>query len=49
MHKFCLVSIKTHIVRMLELQPSPFFTDSLHELSVKQSELALVFECLITS
>ena len=31
MHIFCLVSIKTHIIRMLELQPSPFFTDLLHE------------------
>ena len=31
MHIFCLVSIKTHKIRMLELQPSPFFTDSLHE------------------
>ena len=25
MHIFCLVSIKTHITRKLELQPSPFF------------------------
>ena len=31
MHIFCLVSIKTHIIRMLELQQSPFFTNSLHE------------------
>ena len=31
MHIFCLVSIKTHKIRMLELQPSPFFTDLLHE------------------
>ena len=31
MHIFCLVSIKTHKIRMLELQPSPFFTDSLRE------------------
>ena len=31
MHIFCLVSIKTHKIRMLKLQPSPFFTDSLHE------------------
>ena len=31
MHIFCLVSIKTHIISMLELQPSLFFTDSLHE------------------
>ena len=30
MHIFCLVSIKTHIIRMLELQLSPFCTDSLH-------------------
>ena len=25
MHIFCLVSIKTHIISMMELQPSPFF------------------------
>ena len=31
MNMFCLVSIKTHIISMMELQPSPFFTDSLHE------------------
>ena len=31
MHMFCLVSIKTHIISMMELQPSPLFTDSLHE------------------
>ena len=31
MHIFCPVSIKTHIISMLELQMSPFFTDSLHE------------------
>ena len=31
MHIFCLVSIKTHIISMLELEPSLFFTDSLHE------------------
>ena len=31
MHIFCLVSIKAHIISMLELQPSLFFTDSLHE------------------
>ena len=31
MHIFCLVSIKVHKIRMVELQPSPFFTDSLHE------------------
>ena len=24
-HIFCLVSIKTHIIRILELQPCPFF------------------------
>ena len=24
MHVFCLESIKSHIIRMLELQPSPF-------------------------
>ena len=30
MYIFCLVSIETHKIRMLELQPSPFFTDSLH-------------------
>ena len=35
MQIFCLVSIKTHKIRMLELQPSPFFpffTDLLHRL-----------------
>ena len=31
MHIFCLVSIKTHIIRMLELQLNLFFTDSLHK------------------
>ena len=31
MHIFCFVSIKTHKISMLELQPSPFFTDLLHE------------------
>ena len=31
MHIFCLVNIKTHIITMMELQPSLFFTDSLHE------------------
>ena len=31
MHIFCLVSLKTHIITMMELQPSLFFTDSLHE------------------
>ena len=31
MHIFCLVRIKTHIISMLELQPSLFYNDSLHE------------------
>ena len=31
MHIFCLVSIKTPIISMMELQPSPFFTNLLHE------------------
>ena len=31
MHIFYLENIKTHVIRMLEWQPSPFFTDSLHE------------------
>ena len=31
MHIFCLVSIKTHIITMMELQKSLFFTNSLHE------------------
>ena len=32
LHIFCLVNIKSHRIRMLEMQPSLFYTDPLYQL-----------------